>query len=119
MAISTIPWVFAPTCSQRAADKDDTKSIMIMSPPLGKLFSVRDRHQAVMKNLVGRSFSIANGHYRIVDVQRLGGDALVYAEQVECRSGAPLGDSATRGSRRRTAFHYGDIAALLEGGPRA
>lgn len=72
-----------------------------------------------MKNLVGQSFSIANGHYRIVDVQRLSGDALVYAERVECRNGPPLGEAGVSQSRRRTAFRYGDIAALLEAAPPA
>ena len=33
-----------------------------------------------MKHLVGRIFTIGDGAFRVVDVQRLGGDALVYAE---------------------------------------
>jgi len=64
-----------------------------------------------MKHLVGRIFSLADGDYRIVDVQRLGGDALVYAEQQMDRAGAAPGDAAPV---PRTAFHYGDIAELLE-----
>lgn len=64
-----------------------------------------------MKHLVGRIFSLADGDYRIVDVQRLGGDALVYAEQQTGRADAS-GDDA--GPAPRSAFHYGDIAELLE-----
>ena len=69
-----------------------------------------------MKNLVGQSFSLAEGRYRIVDVRRLGGDALVYAERVE--SGCAAGTGGRRGPRSpgRTAFHYGDIARYLETG---
>lgn len=59
-----------------------------------------------MKNLVGRSFAIADNRYRIVDVQRLGKDAMVYAEQVgEAHGPARM--------PARTAFHYRDIAPLL------
>jgi len=67
-----------------------------------------------MKNLVGQSFSLAEGRYRIVDVRRLGGDALIYAERVEGGSAA----GASHGGRApgRTAFHYGDIARYLETG---
>jgi hypothetical protein len=67
-----------------------------------------------MKNLVGRSFAIADDRYRIVDVQLLGADALVYAESVddaEDQRGTP--------ARPRAAFHYGDIAPLLEAAPPA
>jgi hypothetical protein len=60
-----------------------------------------------MKNLVGRSFAIAENRYRIVDVQRLGKDALVYAEQVNVGPHGPARMPA------RTAFHYRDIASLL------
>ncbi len=64
-----------------------------------------------MDDLVGRSFTIADGHYRIVDVRRLSGDAMVYAELLEARS--PEQPSGPR-SAPRTAFHYDDIAALLD-----
>jgi hypothetical protein len=57
-----------------------------------------------MKDLVGRSFAIAEARYRIVDVRRLGSDALVYAEQVSADH---------RPVSARTAFHYRDIAPLL------
>ncbi len=70
-----------------------------------------------MKNLVGRSFQIADGHYRIVDVQRLGGDAMVYAERLEAVAAG--GEDDTRHPPARTAFHYGDIAPFLEEGQRA
>lgn len=70
-----------------------------------------------MKNLVGRSFSIAEGRYRIVDVQRLGGDAMVYAELVESQSCLAARDGGARRSPGRTAFHYGDIAPLIESPP--
>lgn len=67
-----------------------------------------------MKNLVGQSFSLAAGRYRIVDVRRLGGDALVYAERVEGAAGG--GEHGTGRPPGRTAFHYGDIARYLEEG---
>lgn len=70
-----------------------------------------------MNNLVGRIFSLADGRYRIVDVQRLGRDALVYAEREEAPGPLEIG-SAPAGPGR-TAFHYGDIAPLLEGGQSA
>lgn len=66
-----------------------------------------------MKHLVGRSFSIADGRYRIVDVQSLAGDALVYAERMETLS-QPVACGSHAPARPRTAFHYGDIAGLLE-----
>ena len=69
-----------------------------------------------MKNLVGQSFSLAEGRYRIVDVRRLGGDALVYAERVEGGSAAGTGERKAPRPPGRTAFHYGDIARYLESG---
>jgi len=66
-----------------------------------------------MKNLVGRSFAIARDRYRIVDVQQLGKDALVYAEILA--GDPPVSQHGpARVPARRTAFHYGDIAALLD-----
>lgn len=64
-----------------------------------------------MKNLVGQSFALADERYRIVDVRAVQGDALIYAE--------PLARAVSRPAlaglaRSRTAFRYGDIAALLE-----
>lgn len=69
-----------------------------------------------MKNLVGQSFRIGDGRYRIVDVQRLGGDALVYAELLD--DPAPQKGDA-RPARGRTAFRYGDIAGFLQAGQEA
>lgn len=66
-----------------------------------------------MKDLVGRSFAIAECRYRIVDVRQLGGDALVYAETLDPgRSADPVRAGAR--SVARTAFRYGDIAGALE-----
>lgn len=68
-----------------------------------------------MNNLVGRIFSLADARYRIVDVRRLNGDALVYAEREEgCGNAAQAGGSLPR-IPGRTAFRYGDIASLLDG----
>lgn len=58
--------------------------------------------------LVGRCFALADGRYRIVDVRRLGDDAMVYAE-----STAPGADMAGNGMRR-AAFRMRDVAPLLE-----
>lgn len=69
-----------------------------------------------MKNLVGRSFRIADGRYRIVDVQRLGGDALVYAELLDDHAAE---EGEVRSARGRTAFRYGDIAGFLQAGQEA
>lgn len=65
-----------------------------------------------MKHLVGRIFTIGDGAYRVVDVQRLGGDALVYAEPQLDRAAA--GDQDEAVPPARMAFHYGDIADALE-----
>ncbi|MEQ8861055.1 MAG: hypothetical protein RIC56_20600 [Pseudomonadales bacterium] len=67
-----------------------------------------------MKDLVGRSFTIADGRYRIVDVRRLVGDAMVYAERLEGRCAAPPARADGSSCGNRTAFHYDDIAALLD-----
>lgn len=71
-----------------------------------------------MKHLVGRDFAVAEGRYRIVDVRHVGVDAMVYAE--------PLGGDAGPGTARgavaapvRAAFHYNDIARLLDTPPAA
>lgn len=62
-----------------------------------------------MQDLLGRTFSVGDGEYRVVDVRRFPGEILVYAEETELR----------RGDRRpkRAAFHYGDIASRFEQGP--
>ncbi len=61
-----------------------------------------------MQDILGRTFSVGDGEYRVVDVRQLSGEMMVYAEQT-----AP----ATEEPRpQRAAFHYGDIAGRLEAG---
>lgn len=60
-----------------------------------------------MQELLGRIFSVANGRYRVVDVRKLSGEAMVYAEQIDDVAGG-------QPRPQRMAFHYGDIAALVE-----
>ncbi len=69
-----------------------------------------------MRSLIGRTFALAESRYQIVDVQQLGGDALVYAEPVAQRERE---SSVKPHSPVRAAFHYGDIAPLLEAGSPA
>jgi hypothetical protein len=59
-----------------------------------------------MRELLGQTFVVANGRYRVVDVRRTNGEALVFAEEIEHK------DDEVR-KTRRTAFHYGDIAGLF------
>lgn len=61
-----------------------------------------------MQELLGRTFSLADGRYRVVDVRQLSGEAMVYAEEISDETGK----SSDR-RPRRAAFHYGDIADLL------
>jgi len=73
-----------------------------------------------MKDLVGRSFALAEGRYRIVDARRVGTHAMVYAEAL----GGARATASAPGSQRvivpgRTAFHYLDIVDLLETSSRA
>jgi hypothetical protein len=70
-----------------------------------------------MKDLVGRSFAIAEQRYLVVDVQRTGGDALVYTRRLD---GSPSPADTLAGRQGpRTAFHYRDIAAALAAGQHA
>lgn len=69
-----------------------------------------------MRDLVGRSFAIADIRYRVVDVQRLGADALVFTERL-LESGRASGGDPVPGPR--TAFHYRDIAEALAAGTQA
>ena len=55
-----------------------------------------------MQDLLGRTFSVGKGEYRVVDVRQLSGEMMVYAE--------PLGEQAEARKPRRAAFHYNDIA---------
>lgn len=62
-----------------------------------------------MQDILGQTFSVGDGQYRVVDVRQLSGEVMVYAEQTA--------SEVTEDRRpRRAAFHYGDIAARLEGG---
>jgi hypothetical protein len=60
-----------------------------------------------MQELLGRTFSVGNGEYRVVDVRQLTGELMVYAEELT---------STVEDQRRpkRAAFHYGDIASRLD-----
>ncbi|MCZ6459996.1 MAG: hypothetical protein O6766_11630 [Gammaproteobacteria bacterium] len=62
-----------------------------------------------MQELVGQTFSLADGRYKVVDVRQLSGEAMVYAEEI----GRDTKKSSNR-RPRRAAFHYGDIAELLQ-----
>jgi hypothetical protein len=91
--------------------------VTYLSPPARKLEWFYAVRVGSMKNLVGRCFSLADGHYRIVDVRQLGGDAMVYAEPVasggvasEVQAARPAG----RAVPNRAAFHFADIAAILD-----
>ena len=67
-----------------------------------------------MQDLLGRTFSVGEGEYRVVDVRQLSGELMVYAEET--------GDGPAAGEHRKplkAAFHYGDIASRLEAGPAA
>jgi len=62
-----------------------------------------------MQDLIGRCFSLQEGSYRIVDVRRIGREAMVYAEEIRPRTHL----AETPAAPRRSAFHYPDIAGLL------
>lgn len=66
-----------------------------------------------MKQLVGKIFTLAEGRYRIVDVQKLRSDTLVFAERAAAET-ETAGDAVPR---TRTAFHIGDIAPLIRDVP--
>jgi len=61
-----------------------------------------------MQELLGRTFSVGDGEYRVVDVRHLSGEVMVYAEAMASKKAA--GPRRTR----RAAFHYGDIATRLQ-----
>ena len=64
-----------------------------------------------MQELLGRTFSVGDGAYRVVDVRRLSGELMVYAEESLPEDGSETG----RGRKpRRAAFHYGDIASRFD-----
>ena len=58
---------------------------------------------------MGRTFTVGDGEYRVVDVRQLGGEVMVYAEEL-IQNATPDG----RRKPRRAAFHYGDIANYLD-----
>lgn len=60
-----------------------------------------------MQELLGRTFSLGEGEYRVVDVRQLSGDVMVYAEALAT-------ETSHDHKPKRAAFHYGDIAARLE-----
>ena len=64
-----------------------------------------------MQELLGRTFSVGDGAYRVVDVRNLSGELMVYAEEAESRDSA---ESAASRKPRRAAFHYGDIAGRFD-----
>ena len=63
------------------------------------------------ERLMGRTFSVGEGEYRVVDVRQLSGEVMVYAESMP-------DEGAAERRPRRAAFHYGDIASRLEDGER-
>ncbi len=66
-----------------------------------------------MQDLLGRTFSVADGRYRVVDVRNLNGEAMVYAEALP-PADEPAGKAKPK--PRRMAFHYADIADLVKPG---
>ena len=67
-----------------------------------------------MRELVGQTFAVAGGRYRVVDVRRMSGETMVYAEDAgRANAGLTQAGPAALGKLQRTAFHYGDIAGLL------
>lgn len=64
-----------------------------------------------MQDILGRTFSVGDGEYRVVDVRQLSGELMVYAEQTA--------EEPAQRKPQRAAFHYGDIAARLETGNQA
>jgi len=60
-----------------------------------------------MQDLVGQCFSLAEGRYRIVDVRKIAGDSMVYAERLQ---GA---QERQRHLPLRAAFHINDIVEYI------
>ena len=91
-----------------------------LSLPARKLESLYAVWFGSMKDLVGTCFSVADGRYRIVDVRQMGGDAMVYAEPVPAENAAASdaqdegAGSARPAAPNRAAFHYADIASILD-----
>lgn len=68
-----------------------------------------------MQDILGQTFSVADGEYRVVDVRRLSGEVMVFAEET---AGDTAVGSVVEVKPRRAAFHYGDIASRLGSGSR-
>jgi|GEM_PF-1257228 len=69
-----------------------------------------------MQRLIGKTFILGNTRYRVVDARRLNGESLVYAE-AQLLADSDAGNTqpeAAAAHPRRMAFHYSDIAGLLE-----
>lgn len=60
-----------------------------------------------MQELLGRTFSVGEGEYRVVDVRQLSGELMVYAEELNP-------EASDERKPKRAAFHYGDIANRLD-----
>ncbi len=63
-----------------------------------------------MQDILGQTFSVGDGRYRVVDVLKLSGETMVYAEETGSPGHPPPGGQKPR----RAAFHYCDIAGRLE-----
>ena len=59
-----------------------------------------------MRDLLGQTFSVGDGEYRVVDVKQLSGEMMVYAEPTSAQQ-------AEQAKPKRAAFHYNDIAQRL------
>lgn len=71
-----------------------------------------------MQDILGQTFSVANGEYRVVDVRRLSGEVMVFAEETVGDEADVAENSVAQVKPRRAAFHYGDIATRLGSGSR-
>jgi hypothetical protein len=69
-----------------------------------------------MQDILGRTFSVGDGEYRVVDVRQLSGEVMVYAEETAEQAAEQVREARRP---RRAAFHYGDIAARLVPGNAA
>lgn len=70
-----------------------------------------------MQQLIGQSFELGQERYRVVDVRRMNGESMVYAEAQSPGQARSTGSAqpATAGLHpQRMAFHYSDIADLLD-----
>ena len=64
-----------------------------------------------MQELLGQTFSVGDGEYRVVDLRHHSGDLMVFAETVTER---PAEQREPARKPKRAAFHYGDIAARFQ-----